>query len=167
MRPTFGLRPLTSPFRQVYIVPICILCEPIASNKTIYHYSHFTHFTLIKQSLLTGEGRRDKRTPDAITNWDFPYANLNVLNEYFFLKDTQFSSPNIAQQCPSLNLQLTNALSSLTHKDGRAVGSIYTFSCPPGYELSGSPILLCGGTQTWSSGLPTCTREFALPGLCT
>ena len=86
MRPTFGLRPLTSPFRQVYIVPICILCEPIASNKTIYHYSHFTHFTLIKQSLLTGEGRRDKRKPDAITNWDFPYANLNVLNEYFFSK---------------------------------------------------------------------------------
>ncbi|KAK3789280.1 hypothetical protein RRG08_001670 [Elysia crispata] len=73
------------------------------------------------------------------------------------------SSPScVAQQCPSLNLQSTNAQSSLTFKDGRSVGSIYSFSCPPGYQLSGSPILVCQGTQTWSSELPTCQPRVCL-----
>ncbi|GFR99349.1 sushi, von Willebrand factor type A, EGF and pentraxin domain-containing protein 1-like [Elysia marginata] len=70
---------------------------------------------------------------------------------------TWSSSPTCtAIQCPILNLQSSNAEVSFTYKDGRSVGSIYIFSCPPGYQLSGSPILLCQGDQTWSSALPVC-----------
>ncbi|GFO38964.1 fibropellin-1 [Plakobranchus ocellatus] len=69
-----------------------------------------------------------------------------------------WSSPPscVVQQCPGLALQSTNAEAALTYKDGLAVGSIYTFTCPSGYQLSGTPILLCQASGTWSSALPTC-----------
>ena len=38
-------------------------------------------------------------------------------------------------------------------------GSTVRFACNSGYSLSGSEIITCQGTGTWSSPFPTCTGE--------
>ena len=38
-------------------------------------------------------------------------------------------------------------------------GSTVRFACNSGYSLSGSEIITCQGSGTWSSRFPTCTGE--------
>ena len=33
------------------------------------------------------------------------------------------------------------------------------YECNPGYQRTGLPVLLCQSNGTWSSGVPTCTRQ--------
>ncbi|XP_035824571.1 uncharacterized protein LOC101861248 [Aplysia californica] len=61
-------------------------------------------------------------------------------------------------QCQFLNLASTLAAETLVTGNGRSAGSIYNFTCPPGYQLSGSPIIVCQDTGSWSEVPPVCKR---------
>ncbi|GFR32918.1 CUB and sushi domain-containing protein 1 [Trichonephila clavata] len=56
-------------------------------------------------------------------------------------------------QCPPLNLEDTH-LRAEAHN--RTYGSRVMFSCPTGYRLVGSPVIICLKNQTWSDSPPFC-----------
>ncbi|PRD32283.1 UNVERIFIED_CONTAM: hig [Trichonephila clavipes] len=56
-------------------------------------------------------------------------------------------------QCPPLNLEDTH-LRAEAHN--RTYGSRVMFSCPTGYRLVGSPVIICLKNQTWSDAPPFC-----------
>ena len=44
--------------------------------------------------------------------------------------------------------------------DGRKVGSMASFACPPGYEVVGTNQLICLENGSWSAGFPACQGLF-------
>ena len=47
----------------------------------------------------------------------------------------------------------------MLNQPSMSVGSVATYSCDTGFEISSSPTRTCGSTGAWSGVAPTCDRE--------
>jgi hypothetical protein len=63
-----------------------------------------------------------------------------------------------AASCTALPATIPNGNRNITHGDGTTFGSIVEYICGPGYQIQGTPILLCRH-DGWSSAVPTCQRK--------
>ena len=39
-------------------------------------------------------------------------------------------------------------------------GAIFEYQCEDGFQINGSPRLICDDTQQWSADVPECVREY-------
>ena len=79
---------------------------------------------------------------------------------YFFFSDGTWSQyPQCqASQCPPLP-EVDNAERKILAGRGTNYGTVVNYLCNPGYQRSGLPVLLCQSNGTWSSEVPSCSRQ--------
>uniref|UniRef100_H2Z7B2 Sushi domain-containing protein n=1 Tax=Ciona savignyi TaxID=51511 RepID=H2Z7B2_CIOSA len=65
--------------------------------------------------------------------------------------------------CPSLSTTIENGIRSPSDDTNWIVGTRVTYSCNPGYQLSGHRQIRCTGSGVWSGEEPTCVVESCSP----
>ena len=99
------------------------------------------------------------RTSQWITSI-LPICYQSVTNYLLFFSDGTWSQyPQCqASQCPPLP-EVDNAERKILAGRGTNYGTVVNYLCNPGYQRSGLPVLLCQSNGTWSSEVPSCSRQ--------
>ena len=89
-----------------------------------------------------------------------PTCYQSVTNLLLFFSDGTWSQyPQCqASQCPPLP-EVDNAERKILAGRGTNYGTVVNYLCNPGYQRSGLPVLLCQSNGTWSSEVPSCSRQ--------
>ena len=90
----------------------------------------------------------------------FGFASGNPIEEIICTSDGTWSGTPICQasQCPPLP-EVDNADREILAGRGTNYGTVVNYECFPGYQRTGLPVLLCQSNGTWSSAVPSCSRQ--------
>ena len=104
--------------------------------------------------------RYDSTQPIAITcahtNTNGSTLLIAIIDE-FANSALVFQSPSSGIDCNTLPSPL---FGSVMFNPGTDFGSVATYSCTSGYDLTGDMTRMCEVTGAWSGEAPTCTSEY-------
>ncbi|XP_046876860.1 seizure protein 6-like [Hypomesus transpacificus] len=87
-----------------------------------------------------------------------PATNIYGYNNGFVLHFFEVPRNDTCSELP----EITSGWKSTSHPD-LVHGTVVTYQCYPGYQLSGAEILICQWDLTWSGDVPSCEKVISCP----